>query len=164
MQSQSKKPIRKAQVAPSVDECINKIVADMLARRPKHRIAVARPERNGKVIPNIRLREYGGGHMPSEAATMVFGRNHLDEKVADSIRKCIKLESRPDLEWDMRITGFDKPAPGLPRIKSRKPHLNTGRNRKRHHESLPRLVGEKGASLPVHMVGNNRRLKCKDRY
>ena len=156
MQSQSKKPIRKVQVAPSVNECIDKIVGDMLARRPCHRIAAARPKRNGKVIPNIGLCECGLVHMPSEAAAMVLGRNHLDEKVSDSIRKCI--------EWDMRITGFDKPASGLRGIKRRKPHLNTGRNRKRHHESLPRLVGEKGASLPMHMVGNNRRLKRKGRY
>lgn len=149
-------------ILPSVAECIDRIIAQILSRGPNEATAIgpklmcAPPEdfMLGKGRKMIRASRYPRS---SEGYD-------LNDYVNNTIGKYIELETLQRATLHFIVPSRQLPMLGEVSLKSRNPHLNPERNLKRRRKSVSAGGGEKGKSRRVHVVGDHRRLKRKQSH
>lgn len=109
---------------PTVDEFLEKLVGNML-RGPRHRRSIARPKRNRKDIPEVRLREVQlVGVAPTNSLLPSQGGN-LDNKVPSAEGEILSCEvPNGGIDWTFKIVAIKNSAK---RSCTREPHLYPAR-------------------------------------
>src|ERR1039458_2593520 len=148
--------VRSAKVSPSrnqdvdgllkaIDKKLDRIVAEILGRRPRKGGSAIRPKTNRSGVPLL----IGRDHQQTPALLIYVlpsWRKKLKGKLPDNVRVATKFHP---VKGAVGIVGTKDrhivlgAHPGRALIR-RKPHLNERRNNKRGSESLPSSSGKKG--------------------
>ena len=146
----------------SVSECIDAIVAEMLARRPGNGKAVlVGPELEGGGIPGGIGIVCGQGLSHTEEFIPPC-RNELEHEIASHVGEYIEVEIIPGASnWGYGVVGSEHSIAGVSSPKGSQPHLHTHWYLERVPKAMADEWGEEGFPIGAraHLIGDHGTLK-----
>ena len=158
--------IHSKKASPSVAECINRIVAKMLRRRPANWQSLIRPQKHRSGVPFRMLNDNREG-LGARANLRPPGTDNLKNEIPNGIGNGEKAEIFPGASFVFEIVAPGSASGSSLTHKPRKPDMHAFRKLKRLPKPLARLRAKESSrkwsvrATDVHMIENHSSLKGK---
>lgn len=156
----NRKP-RIVKVFPSVAELIDRIVVNMIARRPDNWQAIARENGHRNIVKSVVLSNPWKGNAITQARIKPFKGDQLKSQKSNGKRTGIQFETIIDVGYAAEVA-VEFPADANWGIYRKQPDMDSRRNLKRAAEVIPLSDRKKRlVRIKTTAVRNNGGLKCK---